>query len=87
MEPALTGRHTSPLLAATIVSAAGSAVQQIADRTTELQKEIIARRLGASTPLGKSGGAVPDPATSCHPYLRQPGSIAVAAASAKMACT
>ena len=50
MEPALTGRHTSPLLSATIVSAAGSAVQQIADRTTELQKEIIARSLGASRP-------------------------------------
>jgi hypothetical protein len=67
MEPALTGRHTSPLLSATMVRAAGSAVQQIADRTTELQKETIARSLGASRPWGESGGTVPDPSDVVPP--------------------
>ena len=47
----MTGRHTSPLLSATIVSAEGSAASSRSPvGTAEIQKEIIARSLGASRP-------------------------------------
>jgi hypothetical protein len=82
MEPAVTGGHTSPLLSVTIVSAAGSAVQQIADRTTELQKDIIARSPARADPRASQVVLYLTPSTSCHPYLCRPESIAVAAASA-----
>ena len=57
MKPALTGGNTSRLLSATIVSPGLSRVQAIFGGTTEIQKEVIARSLGASGPPGESGGA------------------------------
>jgi len=61
MEPAMTGGNTSPLLSDAMVSSRGlSRVQSVfggTTTTTEIQKEVIARSLGAKGPRGESGSA------------------------------
>jgi hypothetical protein len=82
----VTGWNTSPLLSAMIVSSEGS----VASSRSPVAPPRSSKRSSpaASARAGHRASQVVlylTPATSCHSCLWQPGSTAVAAASARMA--